>query len=149
MTTPLLTTDIPGLRKFISGKVRDVYDLDDTLLIVATDRISAFDVIMPNGIPDKGRVLTQLSRHWFLTLRPLVNTHYITTDIDFIAGRLGRAGAQVTPELRAQLAGRSMLGVKARALPIECVVRGYLAGSLWKEYVHAGGKNHEETLHGI
>jgi phosphoribosylaminoimidazole-succinocarboxamide synthase len=146
---PLLTTDIPGLQKFITGKVRDVYDIGDTLLIVATDRISAFDVIMPNGIPDKGRVLTQLSRFWFLTLRPLVNTHYITTDIEFIAAHLQRHGVQLTPELRAQLDGRTMLGVKARALPIECVVRGYLAGSLWKEYVQAGGREHEVTLHGI
>jgi phosphoribosylaminoimidazole-succinocarboxamide synthase len=149
VNTPLLTTDIPGLKKFITGKVRDVYDLGDTLLIVATDRISAFDVIMPNGIPDKGRVLTQLSRHWFLSLRPLVNTHYITTDINFIATRLARMGVQVTPKLREELGGRTMLGVKARALPIECVVRGYLAGSLWKEYVQAGGQSGEVTLHGI
>jgi phosphoribosylaminoimidazole-succinocarboxamide synthase len=149
MIAPLLTTDISGLKKFITGKVRDVYDLGDTLLIVASDRISAFDVIMPNGIPDKGKVLTQLSRHWFRTLRPLVNTHYITTDIDFIAARLMRAGAQATSDLRTQLDGRAMLGVKARALPIECVVRGYLAGSLWKEYVQAGGQQREVTLHGI
>lgn len=149
MTAPLLTTAIPGLKKFITGKVRDVYDLGDTLLIVATDRISAFDVIMPNGIPDKGRVLTQLSRHWFLTLRPLVNTHYITTEMDFIARTMERAGAKVPGELRNQLAGRTMLGVKARALPIECVVRGYLAGSLWKEYVRAGGELQAVTLHGI
>lgn len=149
MTAPLLTTDIPGLKKFATGKVRDVYDLGDTLLIVATDRISAFDVVMPNGIPDKGRVLNQMSRHWFLTLRPLVATHYITVDDDVIAARLTEAGATVTPGLRAALAGRAMLGVKAQAFPIECVVRGYLAGSLWKEYLSAGGSHGAVTLHGI
>ena len=140
MSEPLLTTDIPGLTRFATGKVRDVYDLGDTLLIVATDRISAFDAIMPNGIPDKGRVLTQLSRFWFHALRPLAATHYITTDDDFIALRIAEAGGTLTPELREQLAGRAMLGVKAQAFPIECVVRGYLAGSLWKEYVQAGGR---------
>ncbi len=149
MTAPILTTTIPGLKPFVTGKVRDVYDLGDTLLIVATDRISAFDVIMPNGIPDKGRVLTQLSRYWFLNLRPLVSTHYITTDEDFILERITRAGAAVTPEQRAMLAGRAMLGVKAKAFPIECVVRGYLAGSLWKEYRQAGGETQPVTLHGL
>ncbi len=149
MTAPLLTTDIPGLNKFATGKVRDVYDLGDTLLIVATDRISAFDVVMPNGIPDKGRVLNQMSRHWFLTLRPLVATHYITVDDDVIAARLAEAGVTVTPVLRASLAGRAMLGVKTQAFPIECVVRGYLAGSLWKEYLAAGGSLGAVTLHGI
>jgi phosphoribosylaminoimidazole-succinocarboxamide synthase len=147
--TPVLTTQIPGLPKFTTGKVRDVYDLGDTLLIVATDRISAFDVIMPNGIPDKGRVLTQLSRFWFLHLRPLVSTHYISTDTAFIADRIAEAGATVTPELRTMLEGRAMLGVKARAFPIECVARGYLAGSLWKEYRQAGGEKQPVTLHGI
>src|SRR5579862_8822875 len=78
MSTPLLSTEFPGLKRFATGKVRDVYDLGDMLLLVATDRISAFDAVMPNGIPDKGRVLTQLSRFWFRRLRPLVSTHYIT-----------------------------------------------------------------------
>jgi phosphoribosylaminoimidazole-succinocarboxamide synthase len=149
MTAPILTTEIPGLKRFATGKVRDVYDLDDSLLLVTTDRISAFDVIMPEGIPDKGRVLTQLSRFWFLHLRPLVPTHLITTDDDFIAGRLAEAGVAVTAELRRQIAGRAMLGVKAQAFPIECVVRGYLAGSLWKEYRQAGGETRAVTLHGI
>jgi len=81
---PVLGTEIPGLKRFATGKVRDVYDLGDTLLIVATDRISAFDVIMPNGIPDKGRVLTQMSRFWFRNLRPIVSTHYISTDDVYI-----------------------------------------------------------------
>jgi len=144
-----MTTTIPGLKSFATGKVRDVYDLGDSLLLVTTDRISAFDVIMANGIPDKGRVLTQTARYWFQHLRPLVSTHYITCDIDFIASRLSEEGVEVTPELRAILAGRSMLGVKAQAFPVECVVRGYLAGSLWKEYRQAGGENHPVVLHDI
>ncbi len=146
---PILTTEIFGLKRFATGKVRDVYDLGDTLLIVATDRISAFDVVMPDGIPDKGRVLTQLSRFWFRQLRPLVATHYITTDDTFIANKIAEAGVIVTPELRATLAGRAMLGVKAEAFPVECVVRGYLAGSLWKEYRQAGGESRAVTLHGL
>ncbi len=149
MTAPVLRTEIPGLKLFARGKVRDVYDLGDTLLLVVTDRISAFDVIMPNGIPDKGRVLNQLTRFWLRHLRPLASTHYITTDDDFIADRIAEAGAVVTPELRAVLAGRAMLGVKAQAFPVECVVRGYLAGSLWKEYRQAGGQAQPVTLHGI
>ena len=149
MPVPLMTADIPGLTRFATGKVRDVYDLGDTLLIVATDRISAFDVIMPNGIPDKGRILTQLSRFWFRVLRPLAATHYITVDDDFIAARIEEAGGALSPELRDALKGRAMLGVKAQAFPVECVVRGYLAGSLWKEYVQAGGKDKAVTLHGM
>lgn len=149
MTTPVLTTDIPGLDRFMTGKVRDVYDLGDSLLLVATDRISAYDVIMPNGIPDKGRVLTQISRFWFLHLRPFVGNHYITADIDYISARLGEKGVRLSPELRQQLAGRTMLTLKAQVFPVECVVRGYLAGSLWKEYVEAGGESGEVTIHGI
>ncbi len=149
MTAPVLTTTIPGLKRFATGKVRDVYDLGDSLLLITTDRISAFDVIMANGIPDKGRVLTQLSRFWFQHLRPLVPTHYITCDTDFIVARLTDAGVAVSEEMRTMLAGRTMLGVKAEAFPVECVVRGYLAGSLWKEYRQAGGENRPVTLHGI
>src|SRR5678816_3125378 len=149
MNPPILTTDIPGLPRYITGKVRDVYNLGDALLLVATDRISAFDVIMPNGIPDKGRVLTQISRFWFRRLRPLTATHVITADDDYIALRLAEAGVAVTPELREMLAGRAMLGVKAKAFPVECVVRGYLAGSLWKEYRQADGETQSVTLHGI
>jgi phosphoribosylaminoimidazole-succinocarboxamide synthase len=149
MNAPILTTDLPGLPRYLTGKVRDVYDLGDSLLLVATDRISAFDVIMPNGIPDKGRVLTQLSRFWFRRLRPLTATHVITADDDYIAQRLAEAGVDMTAERRAMLAGRAMLGVKAKAFPVECVVRGYLAGSLWKEYRQAGGPAQSVTLHGI
>ncbi|HLK58294.1 MAG TPA: phosphoribosylaminoimidazolesuccinocarboxamide synthase [Chthonomonadaceae bacterium] len=149
MNIPVLKTEIPGLKRFATGKVRDVYDLGDTLLLVASDRISAFDVIMPNGIPDKGRVLTQLSRFWFRQLRPLTVTHYISTDDAYILQRIEEAGGKVTPALAETLTGRAMLGVKAKAFPIECVVRGYLAGSLWKEYRQAGGDRQPVTLHGI
>jgi phosphoribosylaminoimidazole-succinocarboxamide synthase len=149
MTTPVLATDIPGLPRLMSGKVRDVYDLGDSLLLVATDRISAYDVVMPNGIPDKGRVLTQVSRFWFLQLRPFVGNHYITADIDYIAARLSERRVNLTPDLRKQLSGRTTLVLKAQVFPVECVVRGYLAGSLWNEYVAAGGQTSEVTVHGI
>jgi phosphoribosylaminoimidazole-succinocarboxamide synthase len=107
------------------GKVRDVYDLGDRLLLVATDRISAFDWVMPNGIPDKGRVLTGLSAYWFKHLR--VPDHVISTEID-------QFGLDLTAEERESLQGRATLVRKARVVPFECVVRGYLAGSGWKEY---------------
>src|SRR5882672_4303645 len=95
------------------GKVRDVYDLGDTLLLVTTDRISAFDVVMPNGIPDKGRVLTQMSRHWFRALRTIVPTHYVTCDEDYIADRIAEYGGTVEGDTREMLRGRAMLGIKA------------------------------------
>jgi phosphoribosylaminoimidazole-succinocarboxamide synthase len=111
------------------GKVRDVYDLGDRLLLVATDRISAFDWVMPNGIPNKGRVLTGLSAFWFARLK--VPNHLISTEVD---------GARLafSPQEREALAGRSMLVRKARVVPFECVVRGYLSGSGWKEYRSTG-----------
>ncbi|MGC8668510.1 MAG: phosphoribosylaminoimidazolesuccinocarboxamide synthase [Chthonomonadales bacterium] len=145
----VLSTHIPNLPKRGSGKVRDIYDLGANLLIVTTDRISAFDVVMPNGIPHKGRVLTHLSRFWFLQLRPYVANHYITFDTHYICAQLAEVGVDVTPELRTQLHGRSMLVLKAEVFPIECVVRGYLSGSLWAEYRQAGGEQHAVTLHGI
>ena len=123
----LLQTDIPGI-PVRRGKVRDVYDLGDSLLLVATDRISAFDWIMPNGIPDKGRILTQISAFWFELLG--VPSHVLSLDI--AAANLP-AGTN-----RAQLAGRSMIVRKCRVVPIECVVRGYLDGSGWKEYRTSG-----------
>jgi len=112
-----------------SGKVRDVYDLGDNLLLVATDRISAFDWVMPNGIPDKGRVLTGLSAYWFDYLK--VANHLISTDVD-------DAGLKLAPGERESLEGRLMVVRKARVVPFECVVRGYLAGSAWKEYRASG-----------
>jgi phosphoribosylaminoimidazole-succinocarboxamide synthase len=123
---PLLTIDIPGIQKLKSGKVREVFDLGDRLLFVATDRISAFDCIMPNGIPRKGEVLTQISHFWFDQTENLVPNH-----------RLTKAGDALPQQLMAyapQLARRSMVVKKAAPLAIECVVRGYLAGSGWKEY---------------
>jgi phosphoribosylaminoimidazole-succinocarboxamide synthase len=125
-TEPLLTLDLPGLRKLKSGKVREVFDLGDRLLFVATDRISAFDVIMPNGIPRKGEVLTQISYFWFAQTESFQPNHL-----------LSRAGDPLPTELQPfadQLARRSMVVKKAKPLAIECVVRGYLAGSGWKEY---------------
>ena len=134
MNPPLLTTDIPGLPRFTTGKVRDVYDLGDALLFVTTDRLSAFDVVLPTAIPDKGRVLTQLSCFWFGKTRGILPNHLITADIDSLGQRLHDAGITVTGDLVAMLQGRSLLVQKCRALPIECVVRGYLAGSAWKDY---------------
>jgi phosphoribosylaminoimidazole-succinocarboxamide synthase len=147
--TTVTCTQIPGLPKPKRGKVRDIYELGDKLLIVATDRISAFDVVLPNGIPDKGRVLTQLSLYWFERTRHLVSNHLISAEIDVIAEAVTSAGGQVDAQVREMLDGRSMLVVKAKPYPIECVVRGYLAGSLWKEYVQAGGREKPVTLHGI
>ncbi|MFI5460212.1 MAG: phosphoribosylaminoimidazolesuccinocarboxamide synthase [Isosphaerales bacterium] len=112
-----------------SGKVRDVYDLGERLLLIATDRISAFDWVMPNGIPDKGRVLTGLSAYWFNYLK--VANHLISTDVD-------DAGLDLAPGERESLEGRVMVVRKARVVPFECVVRGYLSGSAWKEYRASG-----------
>lgn len=122
----LLETTLPGVKLFSRGKVRDVYELGDKLLVVATDRLSAFDVVMREGIPDKGRVLTQLSRFWFKLIQDEIRHHFISDDV-----------AEYPRELRPfadQLEQRSMLVEKAQPFPIECVVRGYLVGSGWKEY---------------
>lgn len=121
--SPILQTEIPGV-PVRRGKVRDVFDLGDQLLLVASDRISAFDWVMPNGIPDKGRILTQLSAFWFDLLR--VPHHLLSQDVDSL-----RLAAGVD---RGPLRGRSMICRKASIVPIECVVRGYLEGSGWKEY---------------
>jgi phosphoribosylaminoimidazole-succinocarboxamide synthase len=126
----LLETDFPGVERRARGKVRDVYSLDNRLLIVATDRISAFDYILPTGIPDKGRVLTQLSIFWFDFVRDLVPTHFLTARVGDYPEPL--------PRFREQLEGRSMLVKRARMVEIECVARGYLAGSGWKEYREQG-----------
>ncbi len=129
-TPVLLQSDFPGIPLHARGKVRDVYNVDDRLLIVATDRISAFDYILPTGIPDKGRVLTQLSIFWFDFLRELTPTHFLTASVDEYPAAL-RA-------YRDQLEGRSMLVKRARMVDIECVARGYLSGSGWKEYREQG-----------
>jgi phosphoribosylaminoimidazole-succinocarboxamide synthase len=122
----LLKTEFSELKLFRRGKVRDVYDLGDKLLIVSTDRISCFDVVLSCGVPCKGRVLTSLSVFWFDFIKDIIAHHLITADVE-----------KYPPELkkyRKDLAGRSMLVLKTRPLPVECVVRGYLSGSGWKEY---------------
>jgi phosphoribosylaminoimidazole-succinocarboxamide synthase len=121
----ILQTNISGFEAK-RGKVRDIYDLGDKLLIAATDRISAFDVVMANGIPSKGKVLTQISLFWFEFLSPDIEHHLITADV--------KDYPQPFSKYPDQLTGRSMLVKKVRVLPVECVVRGYLAGSGWKEY---------------
>jgi phosphoribosylaminoimidazole-succinocarboxamide synthase len=127
--TVLVQTDLPNL--FHRGKVRDTYDLGDRLLMVATDRISAFDVVLPNGIPDKGRVLTQLSAFWFDLTSDVVPSHFIR----LIDGTEVEGVPFVIPP---ELIGRSMLIRKAKRLDVECVARGYLAGSGWVEYQDTG-----------
>jgi len=126
----LLRTDFKGLKLFRRGKVRDVYDLGDELLIVSTDRISCFDVVLPCGIPYKGKVLTALSCFWFDFIGSLTGHHLITADMKEYPKEL--------VDYSSELAGRSMLVKKTKSLPVECVVRGYLSGSGWKEY----RKNH-------
>lgn len=132
MTTSsvLLEPDLPGLTPLARGKVRDVYAFDDRLLIVATDRISAFDYILATGIPDKGRVLTQLSLFWFDFLKEVVPTHLLSANVEEFPEPL--------PRHRDQLEGRSMVVRRAEMLPVECVARGYLSGSGWKEYASEG-----------
>ncbi|HZL79885.1 MAG TPA: phosphoribosylaminoimidazolesuccinocarboxamide synthase, partial [Candidatus Limnocylindrales bacterium] len=123
---PILQFDLPGIKKVRSGKVREVFDLGDAFLLVASDRISAFDVIMPNGIPRKGEVLTQISHFWFEKFAALVPNHLLAKADDPLPKNL--------QPFAAQLARRSMIVKKARPLAIECIVRGYLSGSGWKEY---------------
>ena len=125
----LMKIELIGLELFKRGKVRDVYNLGEALLFVASDRISAFDVVMPNGIPDKGKVLTQISVFWFEYTKDLIDNHIIATDIDDII----RYDERLKP-YRDLLDKRSMLVKKTEPLVVECVVRGYLAGSGWKEY---------------
>ncbi len=124
--SPLLHSKLDGIPLSSRGKVRDMYDLGDALLIVATDRISAFDVVLPTGIPDKGKILTQMSLFWFDFTKDIIPNHLITADA-------GAYPEKLRP-YREQLEGRSMLVKKAKPLPLECVVRGYLTGSAWKEY---------------
>ncbi len=122
----LLDIDLPGIKQFKKGKVRNVFDLGDSLLLVASDRISAFDSVMPNGIPDKGAVLTQISLFWFSFTQNIIENHILESDVD-------RYPPGLQP-FRDKLAKRSVIGKKAELIPVECVVRGYLSGSGWKEY---------------
>ena len=126
MNTPILEIELPGIKTFKKGKVRNVFDLDDSLLIVASDRISAFDYIMPNGIPDKGAILTQISLFWFNFTKDLIKNHILESDVNKYPEEL-----QPYKDI---LAKRSVIGKKAKLIPVECVVRGYLSGSGWKEY---------------
>jgi phosphoribosylaminoimidazole-succinocarboxamide synthase len=121
---------LPGLQLFNRGKVRDIYDLDDKLLLVASDRISAFDVILPTLIPDKGKILTKLSEFWFAVMQDILPHHLITTKVEEFP-------AACQPH-KAKLEGRSMLVKKSTPAPVECIVRGYLAGSGWKDYQKTG-----------
>jgi phosphoribosylaminoimidazole-succinocarboxamide synthase len=126
MEEVILETNIKEFPLFSKGKVRDVYDLQDKLLIVATDRISAFDVVLPTGIPGKGKILTQMSLFWFDLVKDIVENHLITSEVDQYPENLKK--------YRNVLEGRSMLVKKAKRIDIECVVRGYISGSCWKEY---------------
>ncbi|MCX5787300.1 MAG: phosphoribosylaminoimidazolesuccinocarboxamide synthase [Elusimicrobia bacterium] len=130
----VMETLVPGLKLAARGKVRDLYDLNDRLLIVATDRLSAFDVVLPTPIPGKGRVLTQLSAFWFKKTGHIVANHLLSADFDEIVRQL----PEPLPLGREAFDGRLMLVKKAKRLDAECVVRGYLAGSGWKEYKRTG-----------
>ncbi|MFH2013057.1 MAG: phosphoribosylaminoimidazolesuccinocarboxamide synthase [Pseudomonadota bacterium] len=130
VTDLIVETNLKGLKLLGRGKVRDIYDLGEHLLIVATDRISAFDVIMLNGIPDKGKTLARISTYWFEVMKDIVPNHLVSVSV--------RDFPQECQQHKDILEGRSMLVKKAKPLPIECVVRGYLAGSAWEEYQKGG-----------
>jgi phosphoribosylaminoimidazole-succinocarboxamide synthase len=128
--SPILQTTLADRRPDRQGKVRDIYDFGERLLIVATDRISAFDYVLGSGIPDKGKVLSQISAFWFERTRPIVANHLLSTDAGAFPGEARRSAKL--------LQGRSMLVARTEPLPIECVARGYLSGSGWKDYVVTG-----------
>jgi len=144
MEEPLLETNIAEFPLFSKGKVRDVYDLGDRLLMVATDRISAFDVVLPNGIPGKGKTLTQMSLFWFDLVKSVAESHLISSKVEEYPEALRK--------YKDILEGRSMLVKKAARIDVECVVRGYISGSLWKEYkskMAYEGKSQSIELYGI
>ena len=130
MEKAILKIEIPGIKPLRSGKVRDIFDLGDYLLLVASDRISAFDVVLPNGIPGKGRILTQISAYWFKQTENVISNHLVSIDV--------RDFPEICQPSRNMLEGRSMLVKKATPLPVECIVRGYISGSGWKEYKNSG-----------
>lgn len=143
--TVVLETALPNLTLFKKGKVRDIYEYDGNLIFIATDRISVFDVVVPTGIPYKGKVLTALSEFWFKKLAHVTPSHFITSDIRKM-GAAGGRDAELVPfgnvlgrTISDALRGRTMLVKKTRPMPVECVVRGYLAGSAFKEYEETGG----------
>jgi phosphoribosylaminoimidazole-succinocarboxamide synthase len=126
----VMQTELPGVKFHSRGKVRDIYDLGSALLFIATDRLSAFDVVLPTPIPDKGKVLTQMSQFWFTRFKELVPNHVISNSVDEYPESLH--------PYREQIEGRSMLVRRAEVFPVECVVRGYLTGSGWKDYKRSG-----------
>lgn len=126
----ILQTDFPTLKLFKKGKVRDVYDLEYYYLIVSTDRLSAFDVIMNQGIPDKGKVLTKISEFWFNFSKDIIKNHLVSTNVDEYPAEC--------LQYKSELEGRSMLVTKAEVVPIECIVRGYISGSGWNDYNQTG-----------
>ncbi len=130
MEKMILEADLPELEFSRRGKVRDIYDMGDSLLLIASDRISAFDVVLPSGIPGKGRLLTMISIYWFRQMEEIIRNHLIATDVNEYPEKCHK--------YREQLEGRSMLVKKAQPLPVECIVRGYLSGSGWKEYSKSG-----------
>lgn len=130
MADVIMETDFKDVKFLRRGKVRDVYEIDDYLLIIATDRVSAFDVVLPNGIAGKGRVLTQISLYWFNQMRDIIENHIVATEVKDYPSALHK--------YKDVLEGRSMLVKKAKPMPVECVVRGYLSGSGWKEYKKSG-----------
>lgn len=130
MTEVITETNISELKLVRRGKVRDVYEIDDHLLIIATDRISAFDVVLPNGIAGKGKILTQISLYWFDQMKEIMPNHIVATEV--------RDYPALLRKYEKVLSGRSMLVKKARPMPVECIVRGYLSGSGWKEYQAKG-----------
>jgi phosphoribosylaminoimidazole-succinocarboxamide synthase len=138
--TVVMTTEITEYPLIRRGKVRDIYDLGDSLLFVASDRISAFDVVMPNGIPGKGEVLTQMSLFWFDFLKEVVENHLVTADIDKYPN--------VLKKYREQLERRSMIVTKADRVDVECIVRGYISGSMWKE-LNAARLEGKNEVHGF
>jgi len=129
----LLNINLPGIKLFKKGKVRNVFDLGDKLLLVASDRISAFDSVMPNGIPDKGKVLTQLSAFWFDFTKQIIDNHMISANVDEFPDEI-----RMHADIKKILAKRSMLGRKTASIDVECVARGYLSGSAWSEYEKTG-----------
>lgn len=130
MADVIMETKLEGLKFLRKGKVRDIYEYDDYYLIVATDRVSAFDVVLPTGIPDKGRVLTQISVYWFNQMKDIIENHLVAHKVEDFPEPLKKYGDI--------LEGRTMLVKKAKPLPVECIVRGYLSGSGWKEYQKSG-----------
>lgn len=131
MNTVLLHPELPGIKKVASGKVREIFDAGDKLVFVSSDRLSAFDVIMGQGIPSKGTVLNRISEFWFRKVADIVPTHFISSNIEDYPGEFHR--------FRSELEGRSMLVKKGKIIPIECIVRGYLSGSGWNDYLAEGG----------